>query len=323
MLKYLIIPLAENAVSFCHYERSVSSSKIISLDNLKKIITWSMKENLNIQFLFPDEKLPSNYADAINFVDHISIVASTCSDESVLKEADIIVFDSWANINFYPFQRDKRYIIRTSKDEFFSQSQSLKFILSKADSLVVIIKDIDTFSEHDFIRYKEFLDSLIPFVANEIRNGRNLHFNLLTDRISLDKMNNCDAGDESITYYVDGKFYICPAFCKQGECSSVGDLEQGLNIKNSQLYKLQYAPICRLCDAFQCHRCIWLNQKTTLEVNTPSHEQCVVSHIERNASKMLLNELKKISGFENSPEIKEIKYLDPFELLEIPQATHH
>ena len=170
--------------------------------------------------------------------------------------------------------------------------------------------------------YKEFLESLVPFVADEIKNGRNLHFNLLTDRLSLTKMNNCGAADETLTYNVDGKFYICPAYCNVEENSSVGDLETGLDIKNPQLYKLGYAPICRMCDAYQCHRCIWLNNKTTLEVNTPSHEQCVVSHIERNASKMLLNELKGYPGFDNLSDIKKISYLDPFDLIEIPCAHH-
>lgn len=322
MLKYLIIPLAANAVSFCRYERNMSSSKVIDIYNLKKIITWAMKENVNIQFLFPDEILPSEYADVINSVDHISIVAATCSDNTIVTTADIIVFDNWNSITDFQFSPEKRYIIRTSKEDFFDHVQTLKLALSKANSVVVIIKDIDRFNETDFHRYKGILESLIPFVADEIKKGRNLHFNLLTDRLSLTKMNNCGAGDETLTYNVDGKFYICPAYCNVEEDSSVGDLETGLDIKNPQLYKLGYAPICRMCDAYQCHRCIWLNNKTTLEVNIPSHEQCVVSHIERNASKMLLNELKGSPGFDNLSDIKEISYLDPFDLIEIPCAHH-
>lgn len=69
---------------------------------------------------------------------------------------------------------------------------------------------------------------------------------------------------------------------------SIGDLQNGMNIKNSQLYKLDYAPLCRQCDAYQCKRCIWLNRKMTYEVNIPSHEQCVMGHLERNASRNLL-----------------------------------
>lgn len=51
----------------------------------------------------------------------------------------------------------------------------------------------------------------------------------------------------------------------------------------------------------------------TLEVNTPSHEQCVVAHIERNASRQIANNLKKRNKFYYDVEaIKEIDYLDPF-----------
>ena len=47
-------------------------------------------------------------------------------------------------------------------------------------------------------------------------------------------------------------------------------------------------------------------------MNTPSHEQCAVSHIERNASRELLIRLK-CPGFKNDSKIKRIGYLDPFE----------
>ena len=117
-------------------------------------------------------------------------------------------------------------------------------------------------------------------------------------------MNNCNAGWESITLAPDGKFYICPAFY-QDNLGDVGDLKNGINIPNPQLYRLDHAPICSHCDAYQCRRCIWLNLKTTLEVNTPSHEQCVVSHLERNASRII-----------NSENIPEINYLDPFDIIE-------
>ena len=138
--------------------------------------------------------------------------------------------------------------------------------------------------------------------------------NLLTDRMMLSQMNNCGAGETSITLAPNGKFYVCPAFYYEDENDSIGDLEHGLNIKNKQLYRLDHAPICRHCDAWQCKRCIWLNRKTTLEVNTPSHEQCVMAHLERNASRKLLNNIRKHGTFlPEQEEIKEINYLDPFD----------
>ena len=106
---------------------------------------------------------------------------------------------------------------------------------------------------------------------------------------------------------------MCPAFYLEADGYSVGDLENGPDIKNPQLYQLDHAPICRKCDAFHCRRCAWLNRKTTLEVNTPSHEQCVVAHLERNASRELLASIRTLGVFLPDNEIPEIDYLDPFD----------
>ena len=54
---------------------------------------------------------------------------------------------------------------------------------------------------------------------------------------------------------------------------------------------------------------VWMDKS---EINTPSHEQCVVSHIERNASRELLIQLKE-SGFVTYSKITRIGYLYPFE----------
>ena len=57
-----------------------------------------------------------------------------------------------------------------------------------------------------------------------------------------------------------------------------------------------------------------MNWKTTLEVNTPSHEQCVVAHLERNTSRSLLLDIRRYGTFLPGHEIKEITYLDPFDV---------
>lgn len=44
-----------------------------------------------------------------------------------------------------------------------------------------------------------------------------------------------------------------------------------------------------------------------------SHEQCVSSHIERNASRKLLNNIRRYGVFLKDTIINEIDYLDPFE----------
>lgn len=314
MLKYLIIPLANDAVSFCHYERGNQSDGLIELEMLKKAIFWAMTENLNVQFVYPDNEIPSEYKTVIDTIDHAKIVGSHCEDKELTDEADIVVLDDWESIDTFKYQSGKSYVIRTDKSHLFENADVIKSLLPKLDRFVIVITDIDKFKESDFQKYEAFLNALIPVVKEEYGKGHPLHFNLLTDRMLLDKMNNCNAGDESITLAPDGKFYICPAFYLDGS-KAVGDLENGLDIKNQQLYRLDHAPICRKCDAWQCRRCVWLNRKTTLEVNTPSHEQCVVAHIERNASRRLLAAIRELGEFLPETEIKEIDYLDPFDLI--------
>ncbi|MDE7334855.1 MAG: CXXX repeat peptide maturase, partial [Muribaculaceae bacterium] len=245
------------------------------------------------------------------------IVSSTCEDAELRSNADVVVFDSFAGINAYPFNREQSYVFRSTFRELFDNSGMLNAILPKVNRINIVITDVLSLTKDLEVKYAEFLDSLAQKVADEYKVNHGIQINLLTDRILLDGMNNCNAGDESITLCPDGKFYICPAFYSDSSDSfSVGNPKDGIDIKNPQLYKISHAPICRICDAFQCKRCIWLNKSATLEVNTPSHEQCVIAHIERNASRNLLSKIREIGTFLPEKDIPEIDYIDPFEKLQ-------
>lgn len=314
MLKYLIIPLTKDSVSFCHYERGESNGEMIPLDVLNEALTWAMKENLNVQFLYPDHPINDEYKTVLDSVDHTDIVSSDCTDIALRNGADIMVYESWKHLTAASFNDGHAYVIRTTKEDLFSNIATLSAVLAKINRLVVIITDIDGFTEQDFARYESALAKLIPVIKDEYVKGHPVQLNLLTDRILLDKMNNCNAGWESVTLAPDGKFYVCPAFWLDGS-KAIGDLQNGLDIKNPQLYRLDHAPICRQCDAWQCRRCVWLNRKTTLEVNTPSHQQCVVAHIERNTSKKLLDAIREAGSFMPEKQISKIEYLDPFDVI--------
>lgn len=308
MLQYLIILLDDTSVSYCHYENQRVERKLISLENLKAGILFGMKENLMIQFVYPDYELPVEYQQTIEGIDHSKIMPSSKADG-----ADVIVFNSWDCLENSLLKEKTAYVLRTSKQELF---ENYTLLDNKGDMyrLNIVITDIDTFTAADFDRYKLILSELVGTVKNAYWNKKAPQINILTDRMMLDEMNNCNAGWENITLAPDGLFYVCPAFYFDGKSCSIGNLADKLQIKNPQLYKLDYAPLCRKCDAYQCKRCIWLNRKTTLEVNTPSHEQCVVAHLERNASRELLKEIRMLGTFLPEKEIKEIDYLDPFDI---------
>lgn len=314
MLKYLIVKLDDTSVSFCHYPNSRKEKHLIVPSILEKAVLWAMKENLVIQYLYPDYKLPAEYREIINRSSHADIVSDKCADTQLRENADVVVFNSWEELSKYSFQEGQSYVIRTTLEDLFGNEKVLVDVLGKLNRLNVTITDIAGFSREE--EYKEFLDKILSSLVEEYKKGHNVQLNLLTDRILLDEMNNCNAGVESITLAPDGKFYICPAFYLDGkEGFSVGDIESGLDIKNPQLYRLDHAPICRNCDAWQCRRCVWLNRRLTLEVNTPGREQCVMSHIERNASRKLLSEIRKRGLFITEKDIPAIDYLDPFEII--------
>lgn len=323
MIQYIIILLDDTSVSFCHYSNDKTEHRLISLSTLKKGLLFSMKENLNVQFVYPNYELPKEYLDLIDTVDHVDIKPASAN------VANILVINGFSELTkIDSFDKDTAYVIKTSKKDLFHRYEELTDIIKSAARVNIVINDIESFTEEDFNTYKSILEKLSNTIERLYEEERSPQLNVLTDRMMLESMNNCGAGDTTITLAPDGNFYVCPAFYYAGNCDgkeksegevcekgyNIGSLAGGLNIKNEQLYKLDHATICRHCDAWQCKRCIWLNRKTTLEVNTPSHEQCVIAHLERNASRSLLSKIRRHGVFlPNKPEIKEIDYLDPFD----------
>lgn len=305
MIQYLIILLDDTSVSFCHYGNTKNERRLIPLAMLEQGIRFGMMENLMIQFVYPDYEIPQEYQKVIESIDHSNIKPEK-------EYADVWVTDSLESVNSVV-----PVVFRVSKETLFAHEKEILDTLGKTPRLNIVLTDVESFTNEDFVRYKSFLDNLSAYLEQLYVEGQSPQLNLLTDRMMLSMMNNCGAGENSITLAPNGKFYVCPAFYYENEEDFIGDLENGVNIKNRQLYRLDHAPICRHCDAWHCKRCIWLNRKTTLEVNTPSHEQCVLAHLERNESRNLLNNIRKYGTFlPEQEEIKEIDYLDPFDMRE-------
>lgn len=310
MIQYLVILLDDTSVSFCHYANVHCERKLMTLEVLKAGILYGMKENLNIQFVYPDYEIPEVYKQVIDTIDHTNIKPIALADD-----ADVTVVNGLAEAENLTLKPKAVYVMRLGKAELFKGTAAVARLIEKANRLNIVLTDVETFSEQDFALYKDALTTLSAKVEQEYVKGRSPQLNILTDRMMLDAMNNCGAGETNITLAPDGQFYVCPAFYQDANGYAIGSLQEGLDIKNPQLYKLDHAPICRHCDAYQCRRCTWLNRKTTLEVNTPSHEQCVIAHLERNASRELLENIRKYGTFLSDKEnIKNIDYLDPFEI---------
>lgn len=304
MIQYLTILLDDTSVSYCHYNNDDVRRNLIDKDVLKKNLIWAMKENVNIQFVYPNYDLPKGYDEIIDIVDSIKIKKSE-------NNADVVVLEEWDKTT--PYNEDTIYIIKTSRKKLIKHVEAFCGLLCEISRVNIVFTDTLSFKDDDIEDYKSALETISEAIVKEFLKGRRVQVNCLTDRIMLEKMNNCDAGVCSITLAPNGKFYLCPAFYYDNPEDSIGDITNGVSIKNQQLLKLDHAPLCRLCDAYQCKRCVWMNKRSTLDINTPSHQQCVISHIERNASMYLLKLLKENGIYlHDAKPIKEIDYLDPF-----------
>lgn len=312
MLQYLVILLDDTSVAYCHAENPLKERNLIPIDTLKKAILFGMKENLMIQYVYPNYELPEEYNEVIESIDHLKIGR----DVEVRKDVPVSTIC-------------KNLVLRLTLANFIAKQYDIAVLLPSIARLNINLTDIDCFKDEQIEDYKKALAMLSDVLVNLYKSGKTPQVNILTDRLALDGMHNCGAGDSNITIAPNGKFYLCPAFyydekaglsnrmnhVQKDSSRSVGDLEKGIEIPNSQLLKLNHAPLCRNCDAFHCHRCIWLNQKLTWDNNTPSHQQCVIAHLERNATRDLSIKLRE-TGLEVN-EIEEADYLDPFYKKEI------
>lgn len=165
MLTYLIILLDDTATSYCHYTVTKKGYRLISLDDLQAGIVFSMKENLNVQFVYPDYELPQEYKDIIETVDHVNI-KPVCQNDDV----DVMVLNGWddATANLLG---SKNCIIRTSRQELAQNKDLLKYMLRKVSRLNIVLTDIDDFNDSDIEDYQCLLEdlALYPFM----RRGSN------------------------------------------------------------------------------------------------------------------------------------------------------
>lgn len=311
-MQYLVILLDDTSVAYCHADNPMKERRLMPLDTLRKAILFGMKQNLMIQYVYPDYDLPEEYNALIESIDHVKI------------GRDVQVY------NGVPASvAGKNVVLRLTIGEFIAGQYDIAALLPQVERLNICLTDIATFRDEQAEDYKKALETLNAVLANLYKKENPTQVNMLTDRLVLTEMHNCEAGTGNITVAPNGKFYLCPAFYYDEQMGisnrmnhstkdasrSVGDLDCGLQIPNKQLLELDHAPLCRKCDAYHCHRCIWLNDRLTMDANTPSHQQCVLAHLERNASRDLQQRLIA-DGFRFEHDIPAITYLDPFDVRE-------
>ncbi len=279
--KTITVLLSSQSTEFCMSNNPDGDNFLLPLHLLQRLIDEAVCNKLNLQFVYPETDLPEEYLAAIDTVPHKNIVPAG-SD----VHGDAVVFNSWTKLLdtdiSYPF-----IILRTTLSDFYVNVDRLKDIFHKTGRINIVFTDEASFSGKDEEPYSEALDKLVSSVHGCRQESGHIDINILTDRLGLSEMDNCNAGLEWVTLGPNGYFYVCPDFYYNAPDDTCGSLEAGLDIKNTLLYKLNHAPLCNECGAYHCQRCVFLNKRKTLEVNIPSYEQCRKSELELEATKKL------------------------------------
>ena len=155
MVQYLIILLDDTAVSFCHYGNNRKERRLMPLETLKAGILYGMKENLNIQFVYPDYDLPEEYATVIESIDHSKIKPASKADG-----ADVTVIDGIVEEKGVTISNGGTYVLRLTKQEMFAGHDAIVNLLENATRLNVVLTDVETFTDDDFAKYKDVLACL-------------------------------------------------------------------------------------------------------------------------------------------------------------------
>lgn len=165
-------------------------------------------------------------------------------------------------------------------------------------------------NSEDLDIYERQLNKVKDEIVSAYKSGNYIEVSVLTDRLFIDSMvDNCNAGEKNMTYAPDGNIYICPAFYYN---ENFKDMYVDKEINMTLLEK---APTCKICDAYQCERCVYLNKTRTYEFNIPSTMQCFKAHRERKITLKLKEELEKMNIISGIKNMKDISYEEPFSKL--------
>lgn len=316
-LQYVILLLDNASPSFCYYKNEKVEPLLMPLEKVKEVLAFSKKQGLYLTILYNNDGLPAEYEKVLQDFPHIKIKPVSRGDIEDNDTCVINIPDDYSKLRRnLSWKKKLNGIIRVSINCIKELKCFLFDYIQYFKRVNLIITDIDAADECQLNEFRIELEIIKDFVSNMLFKEINTEFSMLTDRLVLTEMRNCDAGIKHITIAPDGKFYLCPGFYYDNENDSIGTIEEGVHIKNSQLLNIKNAPICRQCDCYQCKRCFYLNRKITLEINTPSHEQCVLSHHERNISGKLLKKVQREGICLDYAQIPLIDYLDPYELIE-------
>lgn len=311
LTKQIYFITSDDCVEYCNYNSKNSDVEIMDEETLEAGIKFAHRNFFTPVILHSkNSEILKKFNTALDkkFISRTEIYSS----DDVLEHKNsnriqIVTMDQLNND-----LESENCILKVKSTEISRLHSAIEYLLKKVDRINLNVTEID--EEFDYEVYKFQLEKASDLICEYYKSGNAKEVSVITDKLYLNKMDNCNAGYKSFALAPNGKFYICPAFYFKDKNESVGSLSTGIDVeKYRNEFTLDKAPICKKCDAFQCDRCIYLNKNLTTEYNIPSTVQCKKSHIEREITSTLYSKLKEVNVY-NIIQPKEISYNDPLEI---------
>lgn len=292
----LVFLLSDNFITTCSYRNEEGLTKTMSRSEIEKGLRYAEEHFMRPIFIHSKEMKESEYIEYNNYEILHRIPITAYKKDMPFYEYEIIVnvknLESLQNI---PYQES--IILNIKETEILQLYSSVEKVLKVCDRVNINITDLS--SKILLQEYQKQLSNCVELLEKIYLQENILkEINVITDLLFINEHEGCPAGDTQVTYAADGKFYVCPAFYKEGD-RAIGTPETGIEIKNSQLLKQSHMPLCNMCSAFQCENCKFLNKKETYEVNVSPSYQCMKAQIERQASYKLQKKLAEVIDFSN------------------------
>lgn len=312
--KKLYFLLSDDYVSYCTYDNKNGFTRRMDKDSVLKGLKFARYNFYKPVFVHSNSKFDFENSKDYEGYDILHIIPARYVGEGKKQglKRIIPVYNkenlSWDNFGF------DNVILNIAETEINSLYDCVKSLLPKVSRINLNITDISkNFDEKMYAAQMKRLKELVMDMVK--KQGIFKEISLLTDILFINSHDNCMAGDKTFVLSPEENIYTCCGVYSNESENNIGNIEEGITVDyDFRLYKTKNSNICRLCDAYQCRDCIYVNKLYTKEVNVSPSFQCRKSYIERSVSSALLNDLKDLSVFHNyinGKEIKDLGFLDP------------
>ena len=318
----LVLLLDRAAPSFCYYQargRTPTRSAQLAPDLFQAALAVADAQGLALQLVGSAAGIPADYRARLEGRQHAVYLPLAAAG---LEPTDVVVvdLDDGADPDIGPLicpgLRRPVAVLRVARRAIERWPALFERMVERVDRVVLVLLELERWQEADLARHRQALERAGALLEREYLAGRMVQLSAISDRLALRGPAECAAGLDHLTLDPDGGLHLCPGFAVDGTLP-LGQLEQveRLRIPNRQLLERRCAPICAVCDAFHCRRCVHLNQRATLEINTPAWQTCRAAHLEREASRLLLERMQRAGQLRHLAQIAGVDYEEPFERL--------